>query len=109
MATFYLKRGDTLPVLSVALKGTDGLAFNLTGYAVELHIALQSGTQLSRNMTVSNAAGGLVEYAWVAGDWAAGQLVPGFHRMEYEATLGAAVVTFPNNSDDELVVVGDLG
>jgi len=109
MGQFNLKRGDTLPALRVYLKNPDGTAFNPTGYAVALHIQLEDGTRISRNMTIVDGPAGLIEYAWAAGDWAAGNLVPGWHRMEYEATQAGLVVSFPNDRCDDLVVVVDLG
>jgi hypothetical protein len=109
MATFYLKYRDTLPVLSVGLLGTDGLAFNLTGYTVKLHIALENGTTLTRTMTVASPATGVAEYAWVAADWTAPGLIVGVHQMEYEAVNGTARMTFPNNGNDALLIVSDLG
>jgi hypothetical protein len=110
MATFYLKYRDTLPVLSVTLTGTDGLPFNLTGYTVKLHISLESGTVLTRTMTVATPASGVAEYAWAAADWTApGGLVVGVHQMEYEAVNGTARITFPNNGNDALLIVSDLG
>ena len=108
MATFYLKYRDTLPVLSVLLTGTDGLPFNLTGYTVKMHIALEDGTTMTRTMTVSSPASGVATYSWLAADWTAPGLIVGVHQVEYEAVNGLARITFPNNGNDTLLIVGDI-
>jgi len=106
---FLLKEGNTLPVLQVVLKDPDGVVFDLTGQtAMVLRITLSDGTVLTRNLSlVGLATAGTVKYAWLTTDWDAGNLVAGptppvnpgvaEHRMEYEITTAAGVVTFPND------------
>jgi hypothetical protein len=106
MSNFYMKKGDTLPVLSVTLRGSDGNVFNLTGYTVLLKIETRLGTFISRTMTVSAPATGVATYTLTAADWLV--LGVGLHRMEYEATNGSAVQTFPNAGSDFLIVSSEL-
>jgi hypothetical protein len=125
---FTLKRGDTLPVLEVALKNPDGTAHDLTGSTGwYLHVRLNDDddTVVTRSMTaVGVASDGILRYAWQADDWddenVAGYLIAGptlplvkgqrEHRMEYEVVGGSgACLTFPNDGYDVLRVVGDIG
>lgn len=112
MGRFYLKHQDTRPILEVTLLDPDETAHDLTGATdVKLHIILEDGTVLSRDMVIdSDPTTGIVRYTWQATDWDTGNLVEGTHRMEYEA-LGpsAARLSVPNWRDDELVIVDDIG
>jgi len=112
MGKFYLKAGDTGTALQMTLKNPDGSVHDLTGEAAYLHISLNDEvTKLTRNMTIVDAANGVVQYPWVAGDWGTGaDKIPrakGIHLMEVEA-LGAKRTTFPNKGFDSLVVEADI-
>jgi len=131
MGTYYLKRGDVGPTMEVQLLDPDENAHDLsTGSPeVKLHIWLSDGTKLSaRDMTISDAANGKVQYKWQSSDWAAGELVasptPPFspgqrdHRMEYEVLRAGAPerLTFPNGGPqgaadayDTLHIQDDIG
>lgn len=119
---FYLKYRDTLPILEVALKNPDLTAYNLTGStAWKLHIKLNTGTILSRSMTIFGAAtNGTLRYSWVSTDWDPANLILGptpplkpsqsEHRMEYEVLAsGGLRVTFPNDGYDTLRIISDIG
>ncbi len=113
MGTFYLKRGDTRPVLSVALKNPDGSAFDLTGVSsVTLHVKLHDGTTFERAMVVdADPTTGIATYTWVPTDWDTGGLVVGVsieHRMEYEVLTGTVRQTFPNSGYDVLQIAVDI-
>lgn len=119
MGTFYLKKGDTRPVLEVALKNADGSAFDLTSATIKLLIELNNGTKLSRPMGIEgDPTDGVARYAWVAADWEADNLIVGpsppftpqdvDHKMEYEVTQGTLIQTFPNNGWDNLRIFQDL-
>lgn len=122
MALFQLKRGDTLPILEVELVNPDGTPHDVTGKDVKLHIHLSDGqsygTKLERDMTIANAAGGVVRYAWQPSDWDAGGLKVGplppltrgdvEHRMEYEAISGSDRITFPSAGFDTLRIFPDV-
>ncbi len=110
MEIFYLKQMDTKPNLLVTLKNPDGTVHDLTGLTdFKLHIKLQGGTVLAaRTMSVFGApTNGQIIYAWVTGDWNAGNLVAGVHEMEYESV--AERLTFPNDSNHRLIVTDDIG
>lgn len=111
MSSFYLKNRDTRPVLEVTLKDPDETAHDLTGATgVKLHILLEDGTALSRDMVIdSDPTTGIVRYTWQTTDWT-DALVAGTHRMEYEV-LGPsdARLSFPNWRDHKLVISSDLG
>lgn len=111
MGVFILKYRDTQPVLQVTLKNPDALIHDLTGETVyKLHIKLQEGGTLSRDMTVVGApTAGTLRYTWLATDWNAGNLIVGTHRMEYE--IVSARLTFPNkeSENDTLFISADIG
>lgn len=112
---FTLKARDTLPVLTVTLRNPDGAVTDLTGAtSVSLHVRTNQGA-FTRTMTVDGSPTlGTVKYAWVAGDWAAGQLPvltfpdTKFYPIEYEVLGGTSPMTFPNTGHDWLCIVGDL-
>jgi hypothetical protein len=113
MGIFSLKRGDTYPILEVILLNPDGTVHDLTGtVSYELHIALASGSVLTRPMTKEGAdTEGRLRYAWAPTDWDPGGLFasPYMHRMEYEV-IGIAQnrLTFPNYGWDELEIRPDI-
>lgn len=123
---FYLKRGDTRPILEVVLRDPPtavqsvGDPHDLSGAdSVNLHIRLADGiTDLPRVMTITDAVNGVVQYTWLTTDWDTGNLVTGpelpldpgeeEHRMEYEVLgPGAARLTFPNDSFHILRITED--
>jgi hypothetical protein len=139
MSTFRLKRGDTLPILRVALFEPDPASpgslqvHDLTGSTSwYLHIRRADGVWLKRSMAVEGSPTlGVLRYAWVTTDWAVysangtvGGLTSGLpaapgrveHSMEYEV-LGpaSARLTFPNGAEtleasyDTLSITMDLG
>lgn len=128
MGLFFLKTGDTRPVLEVGLKNPDGTPHDLTGSTSwKLHIWLSDGSKLVRDMTkVGPDVDGTLRYTWVDSDWnpvsgggAVGGLVVGptpplapgqvEHRMEYEVIGPAARLTFPNDGYDTLRIIADIG
>jgi len=122
MTTYYVKLNDTGTPLEVLLKNPDGTAHDLTpGQDVFLHIWLSDGTKLDpRVCTIEgDPTLGAIQYAWIAGDWAADQLVaspeepltPGVrdHRMEIEVLDGSVRTSFPNKGWDTLHVTEDIG
>ena len=97
--------------MQVTLRNPDGTVFDLTSSTIrKLHIMLDSGTTLTRDMAIVGApTAGVVQYAWLTSDWNAGGLVTGSHQMEYEIVSGAARLTFPNDGHDFLRITGDIG
>ena len=71
MATFNIKRGDRLPVITDSLVDPQGLPLDLTE-AIAVGFRLRPrGTDLpvvSGGATITDAVGGLVQYAWASGD-----------------------------------------
>lgn len=119
---FSIKRGDTLPVLRIALQFEDETPFDLTGrVAADLDwnfqvfdrsapaetgagtftIVIAAATATTPAIT---PADGIVDYAWAAGDTDA---VNRF-RGEVELDTGSGRITFPNGSDIIYDVVQDL-
>lgn len=117
MGVFFLKENDTEPILEVTLKNPDETVHDLTGKTVNLNIWLSDDSKITREMTVTNPTGGVVQYTFLATDWGAGKLVvgptlplaPGVreHRMEYEAILGSGQLTFPNDGYDTLRIIAE--
>lgn len=106
MGLFYLKRGDTRPVLVVTLRDPDKTAHDLTGAtAVWMHVTLAGdGGVFSRLMDMdADRTTGKASYTWLATDWTAGtpKMTSGNHSIEYEV-LGpsGARQTFPNRKAD---------
>lgn len=112
MGSFFLKRGDTQPVLQTQLLEPDGDPHDLSvgSPSVKLHIILADDTVLERDMTIITPADGIVQYAWAASDWDAGNLYVGYgHKMEYEVIRSSARITFPNTYDyDNLCIAPDI-
>lgn len=117
MAIFTLKRGDTRPILEVALKNPDGSAHDLTGStAWKLHIYVTSTNVVTRDLVKQGPdANGVLRYVWVDADWgSAVDQIPSTgseireYRMEYEVFGGSSRMTFPNSSFDTLRIRKDL-
>lgn len=117
MSTFSIKRGDTLPILEVALKNPDGSPHDLTGAtAFKLYVRLNNSTVLTRDMVKQGLdTAGVLRYTWLSTDWDPGNLptsIPQYRTkrlpMEYEVVSGASRMTFPNNGTDILEIQGDI-
>lgn len=123
MGIFFLKFRDTRPALEVTLKNPDGTVHDLTGATdITLHILLNTGAVLSRDMQVVGAAtAGTVMYVWLATDWdSPGGLITSpqlpdlpanpDHLMEYEVIGSTGErTTFPNDTYDILRITADIG
>jgi hypothetical protein len=118
MSVFFLKRGDTKPVLEVALKNPDGTPVDLTGTSGwKLHIRVSHNTIVTRDMTQHGAlTDGILRYAWTAADWTGANALPSPVRlyrplvleMEYEVLAGLDRMRFPNNGYDKLKITGEV-
>lgn len=113
MSVFYLKRGDTRPVMEVNLLDPDGTAHDLTGSTTyKLHVKIR-GVAFTRDMVPdADPALGILRYTWLDTDWTTGTpvLARGTYSMEYEVVgPGGARMTWPNNGYDQLVVTADIG
>lgn len=104
MADIYLKHKDRLPKLRATLSDANG-PVDLTGATVKVWWRLQSGgTEKSGTCTIVDAANGVVEYAWAAGDTD----TAGDYYVEFVATFGIATMTFPNDGYLTMSILSDL-
>ncbi len=89
--------GDTFNPLQITLQDNEGTAYNLTGlntstaFTLEL-INMSSGivTTGAGTWTIINAAQGVVQYQWVAGDVA----LAGMYRIKVVITFTGGILTF---------------
>ncbi len=89
---FVIKSSDTLPTFDATLLD-GGVAFDLTGYTVTLHLRDRAtNVQTSFVMAIVLATAGTVTYAWLAGDTD----IAGEYDAEIEAVQGANRRTFPD-------------
>lgn len=100
MPDFWMKQGDTGPVLRRQMLDAQGDAVDLTSATdVEFHMRYEGSTTVLLNETatpdpdqVTNT--GYIEYAWQTGDL---DDVEGTVEAEFTATLAdGTTVTFPN-------------
>jgi hypothetical protein len=121
---FYLKFGDTLPILKVTLLNPDGTPADLTGTTGwKLHVRKPDGSVVIRDMAIDGAPTlGIVKYIWTVADWdvlnvngylAAGPALPlkqgeREHEMEYKVLSGTSRLTFPNTGYDTLRISRDI-
>lgn len=103
---FSIKQNDTSPSLQATLKDASLNPIDLTGATVMFHMKSVDGTiKVDRQMTVTNAAGGVVQYDWQSGDTD----TVGTYYVEFEVTYAdSSVETFPNNGNRAVSVVREL-
>jgi len=106
---FWIKRGDTRPVLRSLLLDGDGNVVSLVNATSARLIARGENGQLKTLTGTTTieppASGGHVVYTWGAGDTA----TPGEFFAEFEVTWSdAGVQTFPTAGYIELTIAGDL-
>ena len=96
-----LKQGDLAPKLQLDLNA------DLTGATVVAKIRrLHQSTVLSKTLTVTDAAQGLCEYQWVAGDTD----VQGTYLIEVLVTFSGSIPQrFPQRFDRELLIGPKVG
>ena len=68
MADYDFSAGDTGSTLRVTCKDVSGVVINLTGATARLKWRKVDKTLASVVMTITNAAGGVAEYQFVAGE-----------------------------------------
>lgn len=93
--TVSMKRGDRIPVLRAALKGSDGAALNLTGATVTFRMRSVLGGALKVNASavVLEAETGIVQYSWGATDTD----TVGTFDGEFAVSIAGLVETVPNS------------
>lgn len=106
MNLFTLKQGDTLPALRLTLKNAEGVPLSLVGASVVFRMRGLNSTALliQEAPTVINAAGGVIEYAWKAGQ----TNTVGVFYVEVELTYIDGRQTVPTNGFIELHIVPRL-
>ena len=108
-ADFYLKSGDTLPVLNATLQDATGAAVSLVLATAVRFVLVAAGTRqpkLNAVAAIVNAAAGTVRYAWAAGDTD----TPGDYWGEFQVTFNDGTIeTFPNDRHLVIRVTAELG
>src|SRR5579871_2069917 len=95
--TFYIKRGDRLPVLAFTLTDGNGNPVNLTGATVTLNMVNQAGSLVISDAAcvVDSALGGTGHYAWGGSD----TTTVGTYYAEIAVSNAGLEETFPNDSN----------
>jgi len=104
---FTIKRGDTSPSIQSILKDAAGVAIDLTGATVSLHMKAvgESTLKIDEAMTIVNATSGVVRYDWSSSD----TNTAGTYYVEFEVTKADnSVETFPNNGNAVVVITKSL-
>lgn len=106
-ADFYIKTGDTRPLLEKQLLDRDGDPVNLTGAAVVFIMSQDGVLKVNRgSCSLVDAATGQAAYTWQAADTD----TAGDYDGEFEVTFSPGVIqTFPNPRKLRIVVTDDLG
>ena len=104
---FTIKKGDTSPSIQSILKDSAGVAVDLSGATVRVHMKAVGASTLKVDeaMTVVNAASGIVRYDWSSSDTD----TAGTYYVEFEVTKADnSVETFPNNGNAAVVITKSL-
>ena len=103
--SFYIKQGDTLPIIKATLTDAAGVPIDLTGTTVRLLTAW--GLSAVAAFTNPPGVDGKIQYAWAVGNTDA---PPGIYNGEFEVDWGGgAKQTVPNDSHIKIHIVEDLG
>ena len=104
---FTIKKGDTSPSIQSTLKDSAGVAVNITGATVKIHMKeIGSSTlKVDQTMIIVDASGGIVKYDWSSSDTD----TIGTYYVEFEVTKADnSVETFPNNGNAVVVITSSL-
>ena len=104
---FTIKKGDTSPSIQSTLKDSAGVAVNITGSTVKIHMKAvgSSSLKVDQTMTIVDASGGVVKYDWSSSDTD----TVGTYYVEFEVTKADnSVETFPNNGNAVVVITSSL-
>jgi hypothetical protein len=106
MMAFSIKQNDTSPALQATLQDYAGSPINLLGASVRFHMkSLEGAVVVDAPMTVTNAAGGTVQYNWQAADTD----TAGTYYAEFEVTYSdLSIETFPNTDNIAIVITPEL-
>jgi len=90
-----MNTGDLSPAIAATLQNSDGSAFNLTGCTVVFQLSQNGQILFSKSASVTNAAGGVVQYNWSSGD-----------TDQHGVCIGIFIVTLPEGSTQTFPTVG---
>ncbi len=117
MSTFYIKRGDTLPVIEGVITDENGDPLGLAGCTVRFgvrkegkKVALldQPAVIVNASAPVGHIDRGRVRYLWQPGDTGT-TLGAGDFEGEFQVTLASGDIgTAPNDSYIGIVVTADI-
>ena len=98
--TFYIKSGDTSPILQQTLSGADGAAVSLVGATARVHVSDRYGAvSIDEAATIVDAANGVISYTFD------GTQAVGNFKYEIEVTYSdASIEKFPNVGYDFIIV-----
>jgi len=111
--TQKMKVGDTGPAFQVTLRDGDGTAVDVSGSTILFKMrfvqgrasGVQDTLKVNSAATLVDAANGVVEYQWAAGDTD----TPGRYLAEFQVTFGSGVIqSYPNPGFNWVEVDGDL-
>lgn len=91
-----MKQNDRLPVLQATLNGHDGNPLDLTtasGVVFRMRSRVTGVVKVNAAAAVTDAANGVVQYSWAAGDTD----TPGVYDGEFRVTIGGLVETVPSS------------
>lgn len=94
---FRMNTGDLQPILQATLLNPDGTVPSLTGATIVFSLSQRGVTLFSKPASVVNAATGLVQYIWQAGD-----------TVQFGSCKGVFTVTFANGLVQTFPVGADL-
>jgi hypothetical protein len=102
MPDFYLKKGNSLPILVVEVSDDNGIV-NLSGVSLVefIYQNRETETLYTRTGTMVARESGLIRYAWTTGDTTGVGKYFGEFKMTYS---GGSILTFPNNRYLEFIV-----
>ncbi len=93
-----MNTGDLSPSIVAAMQNSDGSVFNLTGYTVFFQMSQQGQILFSHAASVTNAAGGVVQYNWQESDT----------EDFYGVCTGQFIVTLPGGATQTFPTVGEF-
>lgn len=103
MSTFYIKKGDRLPLLEVQLLDSEQQPIDLTTATVTFRMKARGGTSLKASGTCTQPNGGadgVVRFAWGASDTD----TAGTYNAEFSCNFSNSLQTVPSSGYVTIVV-----
>jgi hypothetical protein len=101
--TFYLKTGDTAPILEAVLEDASGEPIDLTGVSCSFHMfePRNGASVINTDATIADATNGIVRYPWADDDTDNA----GRYRGEFVVTYAdGSTETFPNAGYHDIII-----